>query len=409
MKYGLIGEKLGHSFSKEIHEMLGYYKYEIHEVAKSDIDSFMKQHDFLGINVTIPYKETVIPYLDEISAQAASIKAVNTIVNINGKLIGHNTDYFGMLALIKRNKLDVNNKKVLILGTGGTSKTAYAVLSDLGARQILKASIIDEPGTITYEEANTIHNDVDIIINTTPVGMYPKNDGQIIDLDNFKNVIGVIDVVYNPLRTNLVLQAKTKNLIAEGGLYMLVGQAVYAAGIFLNKEIDLNIIDEIYEKIKNDKENIVLIGMPSSGKSTIGKILSEQLNKKLIDTDELIVNKINMSIAEYMKTHSEKEFRDIETECVKEAAKMSNVVVATGGGAILRAENVNALKQNGKLYFLKRNLELLTPTESRPFSSDMEALKKRYTERLPIYESVCDVVIDNNNEISDAVKQILGE
>ena len=409
MKYGLIGEKLGHSFSKEIHEMLGYYKYEIHEVAKSYIDSFMKQHDFLGINVTIPYKETVIPYLDEISAQAASIKAVNTIVNINGKLIGHNTDYFGMLALIKRNKLDVNNKKVLILGTGGTSKTAYAVLSDLGARQILKASIIDEPGTITYEEANTIHNDVDIIINTTPVGMYPKNDGQIIDLDNFKNVIGVIDVVYNPLRTNLVLQAKTKNLIAEGGLYMLVGQAVYAAGIFLKKEIDLNIIDEIYEKIKNDKENIVLIGMPSSGKSTIGKILSEQLNKKLIDTDELIVNKINMSIAEYMKTHSEKEFRDIETECVKEAAKMSNVVVATGGGAILRAENVNALKQNGKLYFLKRDLELLTPTESRPFSSDMEALKKRYTERLPIYESVCDVVIDNNNEISDAVKQILGE
>jgi shikimate dehydrogenase len=409
MKYGLIGEKLGHSFSKEIHEMLGYYKYEIHEVAKSDIDSFMRQHDFLGINVTIPYKETVIPYLDEISAQAASIKAVNTIVNINGKLIGHNTDYFGMLALIKRNKLDVNNKKVLILGTGGTSKTAYAVLSDLGARQILKASIIDEPGTITYEEANTIHNDVDIIINTTPVGMYPKNDGQIIDLDNFKNVIGVIDVVYNPLRTNLVLQAKTKNLISEGGLYMLVGQAVYAAGIFLNKEINLNIIDEIYEKIKNDKENIVLIGMPSSGKSTIGKILSEQLNKKLIDTDELIVNKLNMSIAEYMKTHSEKEFRDIETECVKEAAKMSNVVVATGGGAILRTENVNALKQNGKLYFLKRNLELLTPTESRPFSSDMEALKKRYTERLPIYESVCDVVIDNNNEISDAVKQILGE
>ena len=409
MKYGLIGEKLGHSFSKEIHEMLGYYKYEIHEVAKSDIDSFMKQHDFLGINVTIPYKETVIPYLDEISAQAASIKAVNTIVNINGKLIGHNTDYFGMLALIKRNKLDVNNKKVLILGTGGTSKTAYAVLSDLGARQILKASIIDEPGTITYKEANTIHNDVDIIINTTPVGMYPKNDGQIIDLDNFKNVIGVIDVVYNPLRTNLVLQAKTKNLISEGGLYMLVGQAVYAAGIFLNKEIDLNIIDEIYEKIKNDKENIVLIGMPSSGKSTIGKILSERLNKKLIDTDELIVNKLNMSIAEYMKTHSEKEFRDIETECVKEAAKMSNVVVATGGGAILRTENVNALKQNGKLYFLKRNLELLTPTQSRPFSSDMEALKKRYTERLPIYESVCDVVIDNNNEISDAVKQILGE
>ncbi len=409
MKYGLIGEKLGHSFSKEIHEMIGYYKYEIHEVAKNDIDQFMKEKDFVGINVTIPYKETVIPYLDNISPQAASIGAVNTIINIDGKLYGHNTDYFGMLALIKKNNIDCKDKKVLILGTGGTSKTAYAVVKDLGASIILKASINNEEGTITYEEAVNIHNDAEVIINTTPVGMYPNNDGCIIDLSKFKNLVGLIDVVYNPLRTNLVLNAKNLNIPSEGGLYMLVGQAVYACGLFLDKEIDLSVIDKIYNKLKTDKENIVLIGMPSSGKTTIGKILSEKLNKTLVDTDSLIVDKIGMSIADYMKNHTEKEFRDIETICVKEAAKMSSVVIATGGGAILRSENVKALKQNGKLYFLKRSLELLTPTTSRPFSSDAESLKKRYIERLPIYESVCDVCVDNNDEISLAVEDIIGD
>ena len=409
MRYGLIGEKLGHSFSKEIHEMIGYYKYEIHEVARCDIDKFMKEKDFVGINVTIPYKETVIPYLDEISPQASSIGAVNTIVNINGKLYGHNTDYFGMLALIKKNNIDCYNKKVLILGTGGTSKTAYAVLKDLGAKIILKASINNEVGTITYDDAVRNHNDAEIIINTTPVGMYPKNDGCIINLDYFKNLIGVIDVVYNPLRTNLVINAKNKNIPSEGGLYMLVGQAVYASGLFLNQEMDLSIIDKIYDKLRNDKENIILIGMPSSGKTTIGKLLSEKLNRKLIDTDELIVDKIGMSIAEYLKSHTEKEFRDIETECVKEAAKLSGVVIATGGGAVLRCENVQALKQNGKLYFLKRDLNLLTPTQSRPFSSDYESLKRRYEERLPIYESVCDVNVDNNGDILDTVNAIIGD
>ena len=409
MKYGLIGEHLGHSFSKEIHEMIGYYKYEIHEVAKNDIDQFMKEKDFVGINVTIPYKETVIPHLDNISSQAASIGAVNTIINIDGKLYGHNTDYFGMLALIKKNNIDCKDKKVLILGTGGTSKTAYAVVKDLGASIILKASINNEEGTITYEEAVNIHNDAEVIINTTPVGMYPNNDGCIIDLSKFKNLVGLIDVVYNPLRTNLVLNAKNLNIPSEGGLYMLVGQAVYACGLFLDKEIDLSVIDTIYNKLKTDKENIVLIGMPSSGKTTIGKILSEKLNKTLVDTDSLIVDKIGMSIADYMKNHTEKEFRDIETICVKEAAKMSSVVIATGGGAILRSENVKALKQNGKLYFLKRSLEHLTPTSSRPFSSDAESLKKRYIERLPIYESVCDVCVDNNDEISLAVEAIIGD
>ena len=394
MKYGLIGEKLGHSFSKEIHEMIGYYKYEIHEVAKEDIESFMKEKDFLGINVTIPYKETVIPYLDEISPQALSIGAVNTIVNVNGKLYGHNTDYFGMLALIKKNNIDCKDKKVLILGNGATSKTAYAVVKDLGAKIILKASISGAANAITYEEAVNVHNDVEVIINTTPVGMYPKNDGNIIDITKFNKLTGLIDVVYNPLRTNLVLDANSLNIPSEGGLYMLICQAVYACGLFLDKEIDLSIIDTIFNKLKEEKENIILIGMPSSGKTTIGKILSEKLNKKLIDTDDLIVNKIGMSIKDYMNSHSEKEFRDIETECVKEAAKMSNVVIATGGGAILRSENVKALKQNGKLYFLKR---------------DLESLKKRYIERLPIYESVCDKCIDNNGDILSTIETIMGD
>ena len=409
MKYGLIGEKLGHSFSKEIHEMIGYYNYEIHEVAKTDIDHFMKEKNFIGINVTIPYKETVIPYLDEIDSVALRIGAVNTIINVDGKLKGFNTDYYGMKALINKADIDCYNKKVLILGTGGTSKTAYALAEDLGAKIILKVSINNEEGTITYDEAISIHNDADVIINTTPVGMYPKNEGCIIDLKHFKSLSGVVDVVYNPLRTTLVQNAKDLNIKAIAGLYMLVGQAVYASGIFLNENIDLDIIDPIFNKINNDKENIVLIGMPSSGKTTIGKLLSEKLNKRLIDTDDLIVEKIGMSITDYMKTHTEKEFRDVETECVKEASKHSKVIIATGGGAILRSENVKALKQNGKLYFLKRNLELLTPTDSRPFSSDLESLKKRYVERLPIYEAVCDKVIDNNNDLDYTIKQIRGE
>ncbi len=239
--------------------------------------------------------------------------------------------------------------------------------------------------------------------------MYPNNDGCIIDIKHFKSLSGVVDVVYNPLRTTLVQNAKNLNIKAIAGLYMLVGQAVYASGIFLNKNIDLEIIDPIFNKINDDKENIVLIGMPSSGKTTIGKILSEKLNKKLIDTDDLIVDKIGMSIKDFMTTHTEYEFRNIETECVKEASKHSQVIIATGGGAVLREENVLSLKQNGKLFFLKRDLELLTPTSSRPFSNDLESLKKRYIERLPIYETVCDKVVDNNQDIDYTIKQIRGE
>ena len=408
MKYGLIGEKLGHSFSKEIHEMLGYYQYELHEVAKNDIDSFMKQHEFTGINVTIPYKETVIPYLDEISPQALAIGAVNTVVNKDGKLTGYNTDYYGMKALIERINLDCKDKKALILGTGGTSKTATAVLKDLGIKEIIKVSINNEPGTITYDEIVN-HLDANIVVNTTPVGMYPKNEGLIIDIKKFNKLDGVVDVVYNPLRTNLILNAKELNIPCEGGLYMLVAQAVYACGIFLEKDIDLDIINNIFDKIIKDKENIVLIGMPSCGKTTIGNMLAKIINRQVIDTDSLIVEKIGMSIADYLKNHTEKEFRDIESECVKEAAKSSSCIIATGGGAILREENVRALKQNGILYFINRDLNNLTPTASRPFSSDLEALKKRYEERLPIYKKVCDVEVDNNNEINDVINKILGD
>lgn len=408
MKYGLIGEKLGHSFSKEIHEMLGYYQYELHEVAKNDIDSFMKQHEFTGINVTIPYKETVIPYLDEISPQALAIGAVNTVVNKDGKLTGYNTDYYGMKALIERINLDCKDKKALILGTGGTSKTATAVLKDLGIKEIIKVSINNEPGTITYDEIVN-HLDANIVVNTTPVGMYPKNEGLIIDIKKFNKLDGVVDVVYNPLRTNLILSAKELNIPCEGGLYMLVAQAVYACGIFLEKDIDLDIINNIFDKIIKDKENIVLIGMPSCGKTTIGNMLAKIINRQVIDTDSLIVERIGMSIADYLKNHTEKEFRDIESECVKEAAKSSSCIIATGGGAILREENVKALKQNGILYFINRDLNNLTPTASRPFSSDLEALKKRYEERLPIYKKVCDVEVDNNNEINDVINKILGD
>lgn len=409
MKYGLIGEHLGHSFSKEIHEQIADYTYEITEITKDKIDEFMKNPTFKAINVTIPYKETVIPYLSYISKQAQSIGAVNTIVNKDGKLYGYNTDFDGMHALIKKNNIDLKNKKVLILGAGGTSKTAYAVATFLGAKEIIKVSIEDKPNIISYEDALKYHTDADVIINTTPCGMYPKNEDCIIDLTVFTKLEGVIDAIYNPLRTNLVLNAKEDCIQAEGGLYMLVAQAVRAVEIFKDCTLDESIINKVFNNLVKTKENIVLIGMPSSGKTTIGQMIALKLNKKFIDTDELIKEKIKVEIKDYFEKFGEEAFRDIEEEVIKEVSKLNNCVISTGGGAILRKINIRALKQNGRIYFINRFLENLTATSDRPLSSNIDDLKKRYLERMPIYQSVADVVVDNNHSIDDAVKQILGD
>ncbi len=413
MKYGLIGEHLPHSFSKEIHAKIAPYTYELHELKKEEVEGFMEAHDFMGINVTIPYKQTVIPFLDEIDDMAQRIGAVNTIVNRDGKLYGYNTDFYGMKALIERLKLDLNGTKVLILGTGGTSKTANAVADSLGAKAILTVGRSAKDGVISYETAYAEHTDADFIINTTPCGMYPYPDGKEdmagtpIDLAKFPNVKGVIDAVYNPIRTNLVMDAKERGIPAEGGLYMLVAQAIKAAEYFMDTKLDDALYERIYTEILASKENIVLTGMPGSGKSTVGKALAEVMGREFIDTDAEIVKKAGKEITDIFAEVGNDGFRKIEAEVVTEIANQKGgAIIATGGGAILRDDNVRALRRAGRVYFLNRPLDKIMPTEDRPLSRNREALEARFKERYSRYLSTCDMELQTDEILSHTISMI---
>lgn len=406
MKYGLIGEHLTHSFSKVIHEQIGDYVYEIKEIEPENVKAFIESKDFLGINVTIPYKEKVIPYLDYVDKDALSIGAVNTVVNRDGKLYGYNTDYSGMLALVNRVGIRVAGKKTLIIGTGGTSKTATAVVKDLGAKEIIYVSNIEVSGAYSYEEIYKNHTDAQIIFNTSPVGMYPKNQGMPIDITKFKDLEGVIDVVYNPIRTNLVLKAKELGIKSEGGLYMLGAQAVYAYEHFSGNKVDKSLCDKIYDSVIKSKDNIALIGMPASGKSSVGRVLAEMTGKTLVDTDEEIVKRAGTDIPTIFKEYGEEYFRQLESQVIGDFAKQNGLVISTGGGAILKKENVTLLKQNATVYFLDRSLDLLVPTEDRPLSSNREAITKRYNERYSIYLASADKRIEGDGTVDEVAKII---
>ncbi|MBO5220860.1 MAG: shikimate dehydrogenase [Clostridia bacterium] len=415
MEYGLIGEHLPHSFSKEIHGRCADYDYQLTELTPEEVPAFMEAKAFKAINVTIPYKQTVIPYLTEIDEAALGIGAVNTVVNRDGKLYGYNTDFYGMVSLIRRIGVSLEGKKVLILGTGGTSHTAQAVAKAANAAAVITAGReVDHPD-VTFALAYEKHTDADVIINTTPCGMYPYADGTPdragtpIDLSRFPNLCGVVDVVYNPLRTNLVLDAKERGLPAEGGLYMLVAQAVKACRIFLGQGtagMD-ELTDRIYGQIAAEKENIVLTGMPGSGKSTVGKALAQAMNRPFIDTDEEIVKAAGKAIPEIFAEVGEIGFRELEAQVVRDVANRSTgCVIATGGGAILREENVRALRRTGRLYFLNRSLEALLPTEDRPLASTAEAIRKRYEERYDRYLATCDKEIVTDEVVEHTVQTI---
>ena len=391
-KYGCIGKKLTHSFSKEIHAKLADYAYDLIELAEEEIAPFFEKKDFAAINVTIPYKQTVIPYLDSISEVAERIGAVNTIVNKDGKLCGYNTDYYGMKALIERIGIDLTGKKVLVLGPGGTSKTARVVAADLGAAEILTVSRRKTDHYITYEEAVQEHADANVIINTTPSGMYPDCESRPIDITEFTQLIGVVDVVYNPLCTNLVLDAKQRGIKAEGGLYMLIMQAVVAVERFLDTRIAKEVADRVFASIFASKENVVLTGMPGSGKSTVGKCLNIE-GFEFVDTDEEIEKRCGCSIKELIQEKGEAYFRALETEVIQEVSATNCRIISTGGGAVLKEENVRALKRNGKLYFLNADLSRLQATDSRPLSDTQEKLARLYTERMSLYTGTADVVV----------------
>ena len=407
MQYGLIGEHLGHSYSPEIHAQLADYEYELMELPPDKVQGFIESRNFKAINVTIPYKETVIPFLDAVDEDAKKIGAVNTVVNMDGRLYGYNTDQLGMKSLIKHMGLSLENKKVLILGTGGTAKTSRSVAESLGAANILNVSRRGGDSAISYEEAAKSHSGAEIIINATPCGMYPATEGRPLDISAFPKLEGLVDVIYHPLRTNLVLDAAERGLPASGGLYMLVAQAVYACGFFLNKRAHAEDIERIYGKILSDKQNIVLIGMPSSGKTEIGKLLAKKTGKAFIDSDTKIVETINQPIADYFAAHGEEPFRQLESAVLCDASDLSSTVIATGGGAVLRNENIRALKRNGVVVFLDRSPDKLTATPDRPLSSDKDALMNRYNERYEKYCAAADLRIDGDGSLEEVAQAVL--
>lgn len=407
MKYGLIGEHLTHSYSCEIHAQIADYEYELCELSPEEVGPFLEKRDFCAINVTIPYKQTVMPYLDEISETAQRIGAVNTIVNRGGVLYGDNTDFAGMRALSEHIGVSLAGKKVLILGTGGASKTAQALAKFMGAEEYYCVSRFGRDGSITYEKAIAEHSDAQVIINATPVGMFPRSAGRPIDISAFPALEGVLDAIYNPLRTNLVLDAQERGLPAAGGLYMLSAQAVHASAVFRGIDVDPMLIDKAYKSVKTSKQNIVLVGMPSSGKTTVGGILAEKTGLELADTDEYIVKKIGMPIADYFAKYGEAEFRKIEKETIAELSGTGGKVIATGGGAVLDKDNIRALKQNGVIVFLDRALGNLVATDDRPLSSGRDKLERLYAERYDIYKACAEVHIDANTTPEAEVNAIL--
>lgn len=411
MQYGCIGEKLSHSFSKEIHGALQTYQYELKELAANEVVPFLKERDFCAVNVTLPYKQTVIPYLDFVSDRARRIGAANTIVNREGKLYGYNTDFYGMELLLKKNGIVLTGKKVLILGSGGTSKTALAVATEGGAGEVYRVSRSKREGCITYDEAVLEHTDAQVIINTTPCGMYPNIKVAPIDLAPFTKLEAVADAVYNPICSMLVLQAKERGLVGVGGLYMLVMQAVKAIEFFVGKCPDKESAEKVYLSQLQSKQNIVLIGMASCGKSSVGRELAKTLGRKFVDTDDLIVASAGKSIPEIFAEKSESGFRELESQAISELSSKQGLVIATGGGAILREENVRALRQNGVLFFLDRPLDELVATNDRPLSSNKEDLEKRFYERYDKYMAAADkrIAVTQTDGIANTAQTLIKE
>ncbi|MBR5242101.1 MAG: shikimate dehydrogenase, partial [Clostridia bacterium] len=379
------------------------------EISKDELSAFMEAKEFSAINVTIPYKEAVIPHLYSIDEAARSIGAVNTIVNKDGRLFGYNTDFYGMTRLLSHAGVIVTGKKVAILGSGGTAKTARAVCLSLGAREVLTVSRREGNGAIDYSTLYERHTDTEVIINTTPVGMYPSPYEVSLDISGFDKLTGVIDAIYNPLRTELVLSALDRGIPAEGGLYMLVAQAVRASEIFLDTKYPEEVCDRVYERILKEKENIVLIGMPGSGKSTVAELLKESLSRRVCDTDEIIKERCGKDIPAIFREDGEARFREIEAEVVREVSKTGGRIISTGGGAILQNDNVKALKMNGKVYFLDRPKEDLVPTEDRPLAQTREMIYKRYDERYAKYTAAADRIIKIDCPADEVAKRIENE
>jgi shikimate dehydrogenase len=415
LEYGLIGEKLGHSLSGDIHRKISSSPYELCEVPRDELDLFFRESHFKGINVTIPYKQAVIPYLDVMSPVVMSIGAVNTIVRRNnGLLYGHNTDYPGFNSLAKYSNISFSGKNILIYGKGGAAKTVRAVILAAGAKSVLfvvrNVKGEDQIALSDLEDNLKLRKKTHIIVNATPVGMTPDDEGRVVDLSIFPNLEGVLDCVYNPLRTNLVLEARKLGLKAEGGLPMLLVQACFAQELFqdsVNDPVcDYGKIASLHRELLRAKENIVITGMPSSGKSSIGAMLAERLGREHYDTDKMIEERTGSDIRTIFLEKGENGFREVEKSVVQEVSLRQEIVISTGGGCVLDPQNIHRLRRNGRIYLLDRDPNLLVSSADRPLASDQDQLFDLYDKRKNLYFDTADSVIDNNSSLEDAVERL---
>ena len=400
MKFGLLGRKLGHSYSPMIFRLMGGYTYLLHEREQEGIEKLLREEPFDGLNVTIPYKKDVIPYLDEVDELAQRLGSVNTVVKRNGHLAGHNSDYYGFSSMVHRSGVTVQGKKVLVLGSGGASVTVVAVLQDMGADVV----IVSRSGENNYENLH-LHADASVIVNTTPVGMYPNTGSAPLDLTRFPKLEGVLDLIYNPARTQLLLDAEKLGIPAMNGLWMLVAQAKKSAEWFMDTQLPDDIIGSIHARLRDQMENVALIGMAGCGKSTLGRMLAEKTGKQFVDADAEIVKLAGKSIPEIFSEEGEEAFRAYETQVLEALGKRSGLVIATGGGCVTRERNYPLLHQNSRIIWIQRDATLL-PTDGRPLSQKT-APAVLYEQRMPMYAAFADAAIVSDGTLEEGLNKII--
>ncbi len=403
-EYGLLGEKLPYSFSPEIHAEFGDYAYQLFEIAPENLDSFLRGRVFQGLNVTIPYKKAVIPYCDQLSDAAKAIGSVNTITfDAQGRMLADNTDYYGFSYMARAAGVEFAHKKVLVLGSGGTSLTACAAIRDAGGLPV----VISRGGQDNYQNLDR-HADAKVLVNTTPVGTFPNTDAKPVDLAAFPALEAVLDVVYNPGTTRLLFQAKRLGLRCSGGLRMLVAQAKRASELFQGKEIPDKEIERVVEKLRRKVTSIVLIGMPGSGKTSVGRLVAAALGREFLDLDAEIERRAGMPIPEIFAKKGEAAFRKMESALAQELGSRAGIVLATGGGVVKDPDNYERLAQNGRIFCLRRELDKLDRSD-RPLSGDDAAMRRMYAEREPLYRAFADVIVDNNGAVEQAAQKIVEE
>ncbi len=402
--YGLLGRTLVHSYSADIHHLLGNDAYALYELEPQDLSAFFAQENFGGVNVTIPYKKDVLKYCDVLAPEVEEIGAANVILKKDGKFIAHNTDKAGFLYMLNGSSISVQGKKVLVLGSGGASASVQVALKDLNPKEVV---VISRSGENNYDNLGK-HADADVIINTTPVGMYPDVTVSPVELDMFPHLSGVLDLIYNPLRTDIMLQAETRGIPAVGGMSMLVAQAVATHELFFDTRVKEKAFQDVLSTLTHRAQNIVLCGMPGTGKTSVAKAIGNLTGRDVIDTDELAEQLAGKSISRIFAEDGETFFRVYEHQAIEQACKYTGIVISLGGGAVVNDANYKPVKRNGRIYCLHRNLDLL-PLDNRPLSKDRDTLKQMEQDRAPLYARFADVSLENNGTLEQIVQAVLDD